>query len=365
MKIQLPVVLKVQAAFGAVMMAVLLVVGIVAYRSVLASFESAQWAQHTDEVLEHLANLRLRMENIENGYRDFALSDTDAFLQRSRANASLADNEQRALRALTADNPRQQRRLSIVADLLQRMVQRGDTIERLRRTPAAEDTAALIRSGQDGSLLNAFRIAAGDMEAEEQQLLRERKSAAANRYREAQIALIVGSTLAFLIAVVCGWQVARDRTERKVAEDKLKDLNRLYAMVTGISTLMVRAQDRADLFNRACQTAVEHGEFEMAWIAVIDPNENRIVPVAWAGHDEPVMSTIKGHFASSEGTLQGKTLAARAIREKAPAISNDVQNDQNLIFGKMHAQSGVRSLAVFPLIVADKPIGVLTLYTRL
>jgi len=362
MKTRLPVVLKVQVAFGAVM-AVLLVVGIVSYRSVVASFDSAQWAQHTNEVLEHLANLRLRIENIENGYRDFALSGTDAFLQRSRTNAPLADSELKALRTLTEDNPRQQRRLSMVTDLLQAIVQRGDTIERLRPTPAAEDTAALIRSGQDGSLLNAFRSAARDMEAEEQQLLRERKSAAANRYREAQIALIAGSTLAFLIAVVSGWQVARDRTQRKRAEDRLKDLNRLYAMVTGISSSMVRVQDRADLFNRACRTAVEHGEFEMAWIAVIDPNENRIVPVAWAGHDEPAMSAIRGHFASSEGTLEGKTLAARAIRVKAPAISNDVQNDENLIFGRMHAQSGVRSLAVFPLIVADKPIGVLALYT--
>jgi diguanylate cyclase (GGDEF)-like protein len=175
--------------------------------------------------------------------------------------------------------------------------------------------------------------------------------------------LASGSTLALLILVVSGWQVARDRTERKRAEEKLKGLNRLYAMVTGISTSMVRVRDRADLFKRACQTAVEHGQFEMAWIALVDPNENRIVPAAWAGQDEPVMSVIKSHFASSEGTLQGNTLAARAIREKAPAVSNDVQNDESLIFGKMHAESGIRSLAVFPLIVADNPIGVLALYT--
>jgi diguanylate cyclase (GGDEF)-like protein len=175
--------------------------------------------------------------------------------------------------------------------------------------------------------------------------------------------LIVGSTLALLIAALSGWRVARDRTERKEAEDRLKNLNRLYAMVTGISTSMVRVRDRTDLFNRACHTAVEYGEFEMAWIAVIDPNENRIVPVAWAGHDEPVMSTIKAHFSSSEGTLEGNTLAARAIREKAVAISNDVQNDGSLIFGKLHAQSGVRSLAVFPLMVSDNPIGVFALYT--
>jgi diguanylate cyclase (GGDEF)-like protein len=362
MKSPLPAALRVQIAFGA-LMAVLLVVGVIAYRSVVASFESAQWAQHASEVLEHLANLRLRVENIENGYRAFALSDRDAFLQRSRSNVSSADNEQKALRALTADNPHQQQRLSVVADLLRTMVQRDDTIERIRRTPAAENAAALIRSGQDDSPLEAFRIAARGMEGEEQQLLLDRKSEAAKRYREAQVALILGSTLALLIAVFSGWQVARDRTERKGAEDKLKRLNRLYAMVTGISTAMVRVRDRADLFNRACQTAVEHGEFEMAWIAVIDHNANRIVPVAWAGDDEPAMSAIKLHFASSEGTLQGKTLAARAMRQKAPTVSNNVQSDESLNFGKMHAQSGIRSLAVLPLIVSDDPIGVLALYT--
>ena len=362
MKKQLPVFLKVQVAFGAVM-TVLLVVGIVAYRSVLASSESAQRAQHTDEVLEHLANLRLGMENVESGYREFALSGADSFLQWSRTNASLVDKEQSALRALTADNPHQQRRLSIVTDVLQRMVQRGDSIVRMRGTPAAEDTAALIRSGQDDPLLNAYRGAVRDMEAEEQQLLRERKAAAVSRFREAQVALILGSTLALLIAAVCGWQVARDRTERKGAEDRLKRLNRLYAMVTGITTSTVRVRDRADLFNRSCRTAVEHGEFEMAWIAIVDPTENRIVPVAWAGRDEPAMSVIKAHFASSEGTLEGNTLAARAIREKAAVVSNDVQTDERLVFGKMHAESGIRSLAVIPLIVSDNAIGVFTLYT--
>src|ERR1700730_5088161 len=221
MKTQFPVILKVQAAFGAVM-AVLLIVGIVAYRSVLASSESAQLAQHTNEVLEHLANLRMGTENIEAGYRNFALSGADTFLQWSRANTPLVDNEQRALRALTADNPRQQRRLGILADLLQRMVQRGDTIVRLQRTPSAEEAAARVRSGQDDPLLDAFRVAARDMEVEEQRLLRERNSAAVNRYREAQVALVVGSTLALLIAAVSGWRVARDRTERKGAEDRLK-----------------------------------------------------------------------------------------------------------------------------------------------
>jgi diguanylate cyclase (GGDEF)-like protein len=362
MKMHLPVTLKVQAAFGSVM-ALLLIVGFVAYRSILASSESARWAQHTNEVLEHLANLRLGVENIESGYRDFALSGDDAFLQWSRANTSLADNEQSTLRALTADNPREQFRLSLITDLLHRIVQRGDSIVGLRRTPAAADAVAPIRSGRDDVLLDAFRSATSDIEAEEQQLLRERNSVAASRHREARVALIVGVALALLIAAISGWRVAMDQTKRKGAEDRLKHLNRLYAMVSGISGLMVRVGDRADLFNRSCQVAVEDGEFEMAWIAIVDRNEGRIVPVAWAGAEGSARSSIEGHFASSEGTLAGNTLAARAIREKAPVVSNDVQNDESLIFHRMHAESGVRSLAVLPLIVSGNAIGVFTLYT--
>jgi diguanylate cyclase (GGDEF)-like protein len=338
---QLPLPLKVQAAFGSVM-ALLLIVGIVAYRSVLASAESARWAQHTDEVLEHLANLRLAVENIESGYHEFALSGDDAFLQGSRANTSLADNEQRTLRALTEDNPRQQRRLSLITGFLQRIA---------------------IPSGQDDRILDAFRVAARDIEVEEQQLLSERNSVAVNRLREARVALIAGIALALLIAAVSGWRVARDQTKRKGAEDRLKHLNRLYSMVSGISALMVRVRDRTDLFNRSCQIAVEDGEFEMAWIAIVDHNENRIVPVAWAGADGSVRSSIEGHFSTSEGTLAGNTLAARAIREKAAVVSNDVENDESLIFHKMHAESGVRSLAVLPLIVSGNAIGVLALYT--
>ena len=362
-QMQLQLTLKVRTAFAAVMI-LLLLVGIVAYRSILASSDSARWAQHTNEVLEHLANLRLSVENIESTYRDFALSGADRYRDLSRLNVSMAEGEQRILRELTSDNPRQQRRLGDVADMLRKMVQRGDSIGGAQGPAAAETFIGNgDGSGEGDQLLDEFRVAARDMESEEQHLLRERNSIAANRYREARIALVAGIALALLIAAVSGWRVARDQTKRKGAEDGLKRLNRLYAMATGISALMVRVRDRADLFNRSCKLAVEEGEFEMAWIAIVDNTQNRIVPVAWAGGDEQVRSAIEGHFASSEGTLAGRTLAARALREKAAVVSNDVQNDGGLIFQKLHAESGVRSLAVIPLIVSGNAIGVLALYT--
>jgi diguanylate cyclase (GGDEF)-like protein len=147
-------------------------------------------------------------------------------------------------------------------------------------------------------------------------------------------------------------------------EDKLKRLERLYAMVTGITALGVRVRDRADLFKSSCRIAVEQGEFDMAWIALVDGSDARIVPMAWAGLDEQAMVAIKAHFLSDEGTLTGRTLAARAIRERAAVVSNDVRNDEGLNFCKMHREAGVRSIAVLPLIICDKAIGVFALYTR-
>jgi CHASE3 domain sensor protein len=57
-----------QFGFG-VALAVLLGVGAVAYRSVIAANESTQWTQHTQDVLEHLARLGAAIASVESGYR--------------------------------------------------------------------------------------------------------------------------------------------------------------------------------------------------------------------------------------------------------------------------------------------------------
>jgi diguanylate cyclase (GGDEF)-like protein len=362
MKTKLPLIRTMQFGFG-VVVAVLLVVCIVSYRSVIASTTSARWAQHTNEVLEHLANLRSTTENIESGYRDFAFGGDDAFLQPTGDSMSLVNREQSTLRALTADNPHQQRRLGIVADLIQRIIQRGETLVRLRRTGGPETAADVFRTAHGDPILDEFRTVAREMEDEEHRLLIGRNVDTERRYRQTKTSIIAGSALALLIAAVSGWMVPRDYTERLEAQDNLKRLNRLYAMVSGVNALMVRVRDRNELFSTACRIAVEHGEFEMAWIGVVDRSERKIVVTASAGLNEQTMAAINGIFYTSEGSLQGKTLAARAIREKAAVVSNDVQNDETLVLGKMHIESGVRSIAVLPLIVADKAIGVFVLYT--
>ncbi|HEY5020089.1 MAG TPA: EAL domain-containing protein, partial [Steroidobacteraceae bacterium] len=157
--------------------------------------------------------------------------------------------------------------------------------------------------------------------------------------------------------------LVRDVTERKDAENKLRRLNRLYAMVSGINALVVRARDRDELFRDACRIAVEYGEFERAWVGIVDQAGSNIVPIAFAGVDEKTIAAIKELFASSAGAVRGPSFTASAIRKKTVVVSNDLKNDPRVMLSKTYTAVGSHSLAVFPLLVADNAVGVIVLHT--
>jgi diguanylate cyclase (GGDEF)-like protein/PAS domain S-box-containing protein len=152
-----------------------------------------------------------------------------------------------------------------------------------------------------------------------------------------------------------------DITDRKAAEARITHLNRVYAVLSGINTLIVRVRDRDELFREACRIAVEAGGFRMSLIGIVDRSAMKIIPVASAGKDEALLTAIKGILSSTEDAPN--TMVARALREKKAVVSNDSQSDPQVLFGKQYLESGVRSIAVLPLIVADEAVGVLALYS--
>ncbi|NDP38515.1 MAG: EAL domain-containing protein [Rhodoferax sp.] len=154
--------------------------------------------------------------------------------------------------------------------------------------------------------------------------------------------------------------IASDITERKEAENRIAHLNRVYAMLSGINTLIVRVRDRDTLFKEACRIAVEAGGFRMAMVAIVHHSSTTIVPVATAGKDEALMTVISNTLSSSEDAP--KTMSARAIRDKKAVVSNAAQNDPQVLFSAQYVKAGVCSIAVFPLIVSDEAVGVLALY---
>ncbi|MGA2549272.1 MAG: EAL domain-containing protein [Burkholderiaceae bacterium] len=156
--------------------------------------------------------------------------------------------------------------------------------------------------------------------------------------------------------------IGEDITDRREAEHRIKRLNRVYAVLSGINTLIVRARDRDELFEEACHIALKHGQFKMAWIGIVAADAMRIEPVASAGLDDEFLSLIRRQFTMKSDGPRSNTMAARVIRENRPITSNDIRGDPNVLFVKERLERGIRSMAVLPLVVSDVVVGVFALY---
>ncbi|HEU4647273.1 MAG TPA: EAL domain-containing protein [Burkholderiales bacterium] len=152
----------------------------------------------------------------------------------------------------------------------------------------------------------------------------------------------------------------QDITESKLAEARIRRLNRVYAVLSGINQAIVRIRDRGELFQESCRIAVEAGGFVMAWIGVVDHEASMIKPVASAGD-------VRGFFdaaplAIPENAPGGHGPAGRAIRSKVPVVSNDVKSDLQRPMRKELEERSINSFAIIPLIVNDEAVGVFALH---
>src|SRR5580704_8593392 len=121
-----------QFAFGSAI-AILLVVGGLSYRSIVASRESNGWVQHTHEVLDNLQELQLAMETLTSNVRGYVLTADESYLDRYRAARLSLGRYETAVRDLTVDNPEQQRRIPALERLSAERLELADQNINLRR----------------------------------------------------------------------------------------------------------------------------------------------------------------------------------------------------------------------------------------
>jgi PAS domain S-box-containing protein/diguanylate cyclase (GGDEF)-like protein len=154
--------------------------------------------------------------------------------------------------------------------------------------------------------------------------------------------------------------IGRDVTERKAQQRRIERLTRVHAVLSGINAAIVRVHERGQLFEDACRIAIEAGRFRMAWIGVLDEEAMVVRPAASGGE-------IGGFFEEAplavvETRADGQGLVGRAVRGMAPVVSNDIEHDPQRLMKKECAERGILSLAVLPLVVSGKAVGVLCLY---
>ncbi|MEO6927924.1 MAG: PAS domain S-box protein, partial [Casimicrobiaceae bacterium] len=157
--------------------------------------------------------------------------------------------------------------------------------------------------------------------------------------------------------------IASDITQRKEAEIRIKRLNRVYAVLSGTSSLIVRARDRDELFREACRIAIDVGQFRLAWIGIVDTDSMQVVPVASAGADAGFLDKVAERLSLLPDAPAGHGITVAAIREKRDIVINDVENDSRIAFRGMHATRGLRSLVSLPMMIADGSVATFDLHS--
>jgi len=155
--------------------------------------------------------------------------------------------------------------------------------------------------------------------------------------------------------------IARDITERKENEHKIARLSRVHALLSGINSAIVRIRERQALLEEACHLATEKGDFLMAWIGLYDPETGTVHIVAKAGRYDGYLDS--GCFATEEQKPDYCMLITEAMEKYEPVICNDVSTDPRMAPWRERAlQQGFNSIVLLPVIVDEKPIGLLALY---
>ena len=155
--------------------------------------------------------------------------------------------------------------------------------------------------------------------------------------------------------------IITDVTKRIVAEQKIIKANRLYLFISQINQMIVRTTDEQTLFKEACDIAVNLGKFRMAWIGMIDKETKEVIPIMISGEEKGYLSTIKRITIDDKPEGRGPT--GTALREGKYVISNDIENDSQMLPWRNEAlKRGYLSSMALPIKKFGKVIGAFTFY---
>jgi PAS domain S-box-containing protein len=149
-------------------------------------------------------------------------------------------------------------------------------------------------------------------------------------------------------------------SERKIAEERVLRLNRLYAVLSETNQAIIRTMDRETIFIEFCRIAVEEGCFNLAWVGLVDEESGELKIVAAkgaTGYLDNIRITIKE---DPEGI--GPT--GIAIREGTYYICNDFLGSP--VTRPWHDRArthGLHASASIALKQDGRVIGALTLYS--
>jgi len=197
---------KIGFGFG-LSVTMLLIVGIVAYRSTDALVVNNHNVTHTHAVLEDLAHVLSIMKDAETGQRGFVVTGDEAYLEPYNSALAAIYRAVDDLRALTSDNPRQQNRIAEARSLIDAKLGELKRTVDLRRNQGFDAALRMVVTNEGKKYMDDLRRVIAAMDQEERDTLQERNNAAEEGAQAAKATIALGSMFALLIVAVASFVI--------------------------------------------------------------------------------------------------------------------------------------------------------------
>lgn len=306
-------------------LAVLATIAILTYNDISGIRESERRIDDTNEILLKLQSLYSELRSAESGARGYLITGDDAYLEPYHTAQVELPRLVGSLRELVSGNPREQRRLDRLEQLITeryRILDRGiDT--RRAGTWIADQQRLGSRDGK--KTMDEIRAVLVAMESEEHRLLNEHSDESKAAAQHTIVVIVAGNCAAFAILISAFWLLRREVSHRRDAEQELRDSNRFLDSIFENIPIMVFIKDAADLrfvrYNKAGQSLLGYSQDQLVGKNVYDiyPKEDA---ESFTAKDREVLE--RGVLMDiSEETIHTATGATRILHTRKIPIFDD------------------------------------------
>ena len=212
-------------------LACLIGVGGLAYRSMQAATESGQREAHSRAVMSQLDELLSSLKDAETGQRGFIITGQPEYLEPYHASVGLFAAQLERLRLLTAGNPRQQQRIAAFAQGAQeRMAIARETIA-VRQTQGLLAASEAVKALAGKKSMDQLRALVAQAKAEEAENLKNHSTQNGASQRRTLEAVLLGGTLGALALLLLFACLRRELASRHEAEKELRHIASQYQML--------------------------------------------------------------------------------------------------------------------------------------
>jgi signal transduction histidine kinase/CheY-like chemotaxis protein/CHASE3 domain sensor protein/HPt (histidine-containing phosphotransfer) domain-containing protein len=209
-------------AFGAAA-AVILGLGWMLYAVTVQSRDSANWVGHTLEVSAAIDPVELMLSRADSAQRSYLLTGNAAYLSERDMALAAAGPVVAKIKALTSDNPDQQRRLAQLEQGFSERIAIMRENEQRRQAIAKNPERTRMAEETERAASATIYALAHELQQEELRLLKLRRAEERRRY-ENMVMVLLAAVLVSLLVLVPGYlgfaamSRARDRAERKLTD---------------------------------------------------------------------------------------------------------------------------------------------------